>query len=197
VPAGLPGHFSVRGDWFLAAAGGSRSERLADQALDFLNTRRANYDRLRCGLGLPVRRIVTDQLRTGIMTLDYGDKDRRRVSSVHYENLIRLGGPVEGLTSPSDPAARESFEPKDFHWFWRSRLHQFARHTRIWHDWLWQTSVWWNRMREVDKDSWVNGFERYDQMIDRSAAEDPLQAWRLFRERCNHLVRELKDAALA
>jgi KaiC/GvpD/RAD55 family RecA-like ATPase len=197
VPAGLPGHFSVRGDWFLAVAGGSRSERLADQALDFLNTRRSNYDRLRCGMGLPVRRIVTDQLRTGIMTLDRGDKTRLRVSSVHYENLIRLGGPVEGLTSPADPAVRESFAPKDFHWFWRSRLHQFARHTRIWHDWLWQTIVWWNRIREVDKDSWLNGFERYDQMINKSAAQDELLAWKLFRERCNHLIRELRDAALA
>jgi KaiC/GvpD/RAD55 family RecA-like ATPase len=220
VPVGLPGHFSVRGDWFLAVAGGSRSERLADQALDFLNTRSANYERLRCGLGLPVRRIVTDHLRTGIITLDRGDipapdhlrtgsitldrgdipapgKQRRRVSRVHYENLIRLGGPVEGLTDLSDPAIRESFEPTDFHWFWRSRLAHFARHNRIWHDWLCQTIVWWNRMREVDGDEWMNGFERYDRMISPQAEEEPIAAWTLFQDRCHRLIQELKDAALA
>lgn len=199
VPAGLPGHFSVRGDWFLAVAGGSRSERLADQALDFLNTRSANYQRLRYGLGLPVRRIVTDQLRTGIITLDYGDprsdhKRRRRVSKVHYENLIRLGGPVAGLTSGSEGTG--PFQPADFHWFWRSQLAHFARHTRIWHDWLSQTILWWNRMRQVDGGDWVNGFERYDRMT-HQGSDEPLEAWELFSARCEHLIRDLKDAAPA
>ena len=201
VPAGLPGHFSVRGDWFLAVAGGSRSERLADQALDFLNTRSANYQRLQHGLGLPVRRIVTDQLRTGIITLDYGDsrrdnKNRRRVSRVHYENLIRLGGPLEALASGGERAGSEPFQPADFHWFWRSQLAHFARHTRIWHDWLSQTIVWWNRMRQVDGGDWVNGFERYDRMIDKDNKEE-LEAWNLFRGRCEHLIRDLQDASPA
>ncbi len=53
----LPGHFSVRGDWFLAVARNSRSMRLADRALDLLSTRRANVDRLQLGLGLPTRKI--------------------------------------------------------------------------------------------------------------------------------------------
>ena len=33
LPVHLPGHFSIRGDWFLALAGGSRSERLGRRAL--------------------------------------------------------------------------------------------------------------------------------------------------------------------
>lgn len=201
VPAGLPGHFSVRGDWFLSIAGGSRSERLADQALDFLNTRSANYQRLRCGLGLPVRRIVTDQLRTGILTLDYGDhridnKRRRRVSRVHYENLIRLGGPVEDLAS-DDGSGPQPFRPADFYWFWRSQLAHFSRHTRIWHDWLSQTIIWWNRMRQVDGDDWVNGFERYDRMAYPQGQKEPLEAWELFQGRCKHLIRELKNTSPA
>lgn len=202
VPAGLPGHFSVRGDWFLAVAGGSRSERLADQALDFLNTRSANYQRLHSGLGLPVRGVVTDQLRTGIAMLDYGDprndqRPRRRVSRVHYENLIRLGGPVEGLTSGDDRNGTESFRPADFNWFFRSQLAHFARHTRIWHEWLGRTIVWWNRMRQVDGGAWINGFERYDRMAHPQSGDEPLEAWDLFCRRCEHLIRELKDASPA
>ncbi len=205
VPAGLPGHFSVRGDWFLAVAGGSRSERLADQALDFFNTRSAAYERLRCGLGLPVRHIVTDRLRTGIITLDRGDrhttapsKPPRRVSHVHYENLICLGGPVEGLTHSARKTERESFTPADFHWFWRSRLAHFASQNRVWHQWLARTVVWWARMREVDGGNWINGFQRYDELAaEGTAMTKAPPAWSQFRERCQHLIRELEDAAPA
>ena len=55
VPMRLPGHFSVRGDWYLAVAQGSRSNRLADLALDMLTSRKANRTRLHGGLGLPTR----------------------------------------------------------------------------------------------------------------------------------------------
>ena len=60
LPLRLPGHFSVRGDWFLAVQEGSRSDRLADQALDLLSSRRANIARLQHGLGLPTRVTVAD-----------------------------------------------------------------------------------------------------------------------------------------
>jgi hypothetical protein len=201
VPVGLPGHFSVRGDWFLAVAGGSRSERLADQALDFFNTRTGNYERLRFGLGLPVRRIVTDQLRTAIITLDRGDKKhtdmsgvKRRISAVHYENLIRLGGRVSELTMRGDSSSKESYEPKDFYWFWRSGLAHFPRHSRIWHDWLCQMILWWSRMREIDRDKWINGFERYDDVVHQAGNHLNDPAWSLFEDRCDHLIKELKSA---
>ncbi len=192
VPAGLPGHFSIRGDWFLSVAGGGRSDRLADQALDFLNTRSANYERLRLGLGLPVRRLVTDRLRTGIITLDRGDTrpedKRRRVSRVRYENLIRLGGPVS--------AANSFLESNDFHWLWRSRLAHFPRHTRIWDDWLFQTIVWWNRIRDIDGGGWMNGFKRYDRIVSQEEDLNGLTVWKLFEGRCQHLAKELKSATL-
>src|SRR5262249_9623181 len=55
VAVRLPGRFSVRGDWFLAVSGGSRSIRQAERALDLLNSRRANVIRLQLGVGLPTR----------------------------------------------------------------------------------------------------------------------------------------------
>jgi KaiC/GvpD/RAD55 family RecA-like ATPase len=209
IPVGLPGNFSIRGDWFLAVAGGGRSERLADQALDFLNTQSANYERLHRGLGLPVRRIVTDHLRTGILTLDRGDipkgtqgetevrRTGRRVSSVHYENLIHLGGPVQLDANYAGSEGGESFYPKDFNWLWRSRLAHFSRHNRVWHEWLYQTVVWWNRMREIDGGQWINGFQRYDKMVGDPKKNEAIRSWKHFQERCEHLVKELKGATLA
>lgn len=41
----------MRGDWYLAVEGGSRSDRLADAALDILNSQRANIARFQYGLG--------------------------------------------------------------------------------------------------------------------------------------------------
>jgi len=55
VPVGLPGSYSVRGDWFLAVAKGSRSPLLADRAMDLLSSRLSNMTRLQYGLGLPTR----------------------------------------------------------------------------------------------------------------------------------------------
>src|SRR5205085_11463416 len=81
VPVGLPGHFSVRGDWFLAVAGGSRSGRLAERALDLLNSRRANYTRLKQGLGLPTRHLFSAELRTSLVTLDYSSGDKELTDS--------------------------------------------------------------------------------------------------------------------
>ena len=52
VAVRLPGHFSVRGDWFLAVAGGSRSIRQAERALDLLNSRLGKRNSLADGSGL-------------------------------------------------------------------------------------------------------------------------------------------------
>lgn len=186
VPVGLPGHFSVRGDWFLAASGGSRSGRLADRALDLLTSRRANHLRLQKGLGLPVRRFDGPEVPTSILTIDFGfdrddagqRRDPRRISRVKYENLVKVGSDSEN--------GRE-----EFHWFWRSGLSNYHRHTRIWQTWLEQMIVWWDRMRYVQRDNWMNGFERYDQLD-----QEPPKAWKKFEDRCEHLVEELRQATL-
>jgi KaiC/GvpD/RAD55 family RecA-like ATPase len=186
VPVGLPGHFSVRGDWFLAASGGSRSGRLADRVLDLLTSRRANHSRLRKGLGLPMRRLGVPELPTSILTIDFGryrdnsaNQVPRRVSRVKYENLVKTGGDSEN-------------GHEDFHWFWRSGLSNYHRHTRIWQTWLEQMIVWWNRMRYVYRDDWVNGFERYD----NPEGVESVRAWSRFKDRCAHLIEDLKQATL-
>lgn len=56
VAVRLPGHYSARGDWFLAAAKGSRSARLAERAIDVLSSRRANILRLQRGVGFTYAR---------------------------------------------------------------------------------------------------------------------------------------------
>ena len=184
VPVGLPGHFSVRGDWFLVASGGSRSGRLADRVLDLLTSRRANHTRLQEGLGLPVRKLKGLELPTSILTIDYGSGEAgksapRRISRVKYDNLVKIGG---------DPQNGGQV----FHWFWRSGLSHYHRHTRIWQNWLQQMILWWNRMRYVHRDNWVNGFERYDKM---EGGETPV-AWNRFEERCDRLIEEMRQATL-
>jgi KaiC/GvpD/RAD55 family RecA-like ATPase len=186
VPVGLPGHFSVRGDWFLAASGGSRSGRLADRVLDLLTSRRANHSRLQKGLGLPMRRLGVPELPTSILTIDFGryrdnstNQVPRRVSRVKYENLVKTG---------SDPKNGQ----EDFHWFWRSGLSNYHRHTRIWQTWLEQMIVWWDRMRYVYRDDWVNGFERYD----NPKGVKSVRAWSRFNDRCERLIEDLEQATL-
>lgn len=219
VPVGLPGHFSMRGDWFLTVAGGSRSERLASLAIDILNSRRANRVRLESGLGLPTRRLVEEEqrlsgishpakmplLKTRILTAhrneerdvkqasqqDSSNEERgERLRHVLYHELISLGGPLyakeERKSYPSDVQL-------DFHWLWRSRLKYFHRHARIWQDWICQMILRWQYMRYVNRENWVNGFERYDEIERGKTSEAQLQ----FEDWCRSLADQLKEATPA
>lgn len=185
----------MRGDWFLTVAGGSHSERLASLAVDLLSSRRANYDRLRSGLGLPTRRIVAkEELRTRILTshrreVDGDSNQPERLRHVLYSELLRLGGSLQkgdGLANPQNVEW-------DFHWLWRSRLKYFHRHARIWQDWVCQMILWWQFMRYVNRDKWINGFERYDRTT-AGEAGGPESAQSLFMERCQTLADQLKEA---
>ncbi len=157
VPVGLPGRFAVRGDWFLAVAGGSRSSRLADNALDLLTSRRANHTRLKRGLGLPVRKIEAGiGLRTGLSTFNKGhelegfpEETTYRTRQVLYKDLLKLGGD-------------NKHSGDEFYWLWRSSLYRYYRHVKLWQDWLNHMILWWERLRYLERDAWVNGFERYD-----------------------------------
>lgn len=96
VPVRLPGHFSVRSDWFLAVAGGSRSNRLADHALDLLSSQRANVTRLQEGIGLPTRKLFDKdedraQLRTRLVSFP---KKGKPLANVEYEKLREIGATV-------------------------------------------------------------------------------------------------------
>lgn len=150
----LPGRFSARGDWFLATVRGSRSERLADRALDLLSTREANVDRLMLGLGLPTRKLRTEdrylssRLRGHVANASSSDKrSARTASTLTYRDVRSLG-----VTS----------EKNDFHWLWRGNLGDYEAGARIWERWLYRILRRWKRTREHFASDWVDGFELYD-----------------------------------
>jgi hypothetical protein len=186
LPVRMPGHFSVRGDWFLAVAGGSRSERLARRALDLLSTRRANFRRMELGIGLPTRdttpRRMFDRLPTALIKLD----TRRRSVAVTYGELIGQG--VE----------RDSAE---FGWFWRSQLCDYHRHNRLWRQWIGQMIVKWDDIRNQAGPTWRSGFEIYDRLDGKSTAEAMniikrlhLKSWGEFNRMCDVLQKQLRTA---
>lgn len=179
LPCRLPGSFSVRGDWFLAVRQGSRSDRLADQALDLLSSRRGNMTRLQAGLGLPTRQTVNDPhdlLRVRLFkSCDQGQREK-----VTYKSLRAIG----------------ANEQEEFHWFWRSRLLDYDRQARVWQKWLGRTLLFWNRMRFDLRQNWVSGFRAYDS-IDQGTPSKPEKALLTsFAKRCDFLVSELRDCTL-
>ena len=149
VPVGLPGHFSVRGDWFLGVAEGSQSGRLGERALDLLCSRRANVRRLQLGIGLPTRddfaRYGSEHnhrfLRTSLATTDPDGHQH----TVDYEKLKELG------KNPSIP---------NFHWLFRSGLRDYDSHARIWRKWLFRMLAEFDQLRKTQ--SWLSGFSVYD-----------------------------------
>jgi hypothetical protein len=152
LPARLPGHFSVRGDWFLAVANGSQSLKLADRALDLLSSRRANVRRLQLGLGLPVRKLVEDHkdsfLRTSLFSVN---KDGLR-EPVHYNDLVALGA----------ESALEHAHGDSFYWLFRSSIGNYDSHSRVWQKWLVRILLWWKGLLHVQGTQWRSGFALYD-----------------------------------
>ena len=155
VPVRLPGHFSVRGDWFLAVATGSHSSLLADRALDLLSSRRGNFDRLRLGLGLPVREVHPNtglNPRTRLTaTFENGRKDW-----IRYRDLRDLGA----ADQPTD----------DFYWLWRSSLGDYDAQDRVFQQGIVVLMNWWNNLKSSRGTDWKTGFHLYD-AIDKYQAE--------------------------
>jgi len=152
IAAGLPGSFSARGDWFLGVTRGSRSLRLADRALDFLSSRRANFERMQMGVGLPTRKIARDEdeddlrvflkgprfrkerpLRTSEGAGSVEDKDRWSPTNVSYGSVRRLG---------------KSEDRADFHWLWRSAFGDYDQLNVIWQKSLVRMATAWQALKE-------------------------------------------------
>jgi KaiC/GvpD/RAD55 family RecA-like ATPase len=149
VPVRLPGRFSVRGDWFLAVSGGSRSIRQAERALDLLSSRRANVTRLQMGVGLPTRvpKSAGPNQRSGHEAL-YTKlvSHQRGQDSLEYEAFLKI-------------AANKD---QKFYWLWRSSLEDYAPCNRIWHRWLNRTLLWWHRKLLRYRSAWRNSFHLHD-----------------------------------
>lgn len=159
VAVRLPGHFSVRGDWFLAVSGGSRSFRQAERALDLLNSRRANVTRLQMGVGLPTRlpRLTRTNGRSGPRSL-YTKliSHQRGQHNVEYDTLLKIA------------ANRE----QEFYWIFRSSFEDYAESNRIWHRWLNYTLLWWHRKLLRYRSAWLNSFEVHDALSRRSYSKE-------------------------
>ena len=146
VAVRLPGRFAVRGDWFLAISGGSRSIRQAERAVDLLSSRRANVTRLQMGVGLPTRVPRPDghgALFTKLISHERG-KD-----SLEYEVFLKIAANDDGK----------------FFWLWRSSLDGYAQCNRIWHRWLNRTLLWWHRTLLRYRSAWVNSFDVCDALL--------------------------------
>jgi KaiC/GvpD/RAD55 family RecA-like ATPase len=190
IPLRLPGHFSLRGDWFLAVAGGSRSSRLADHALDLLSSKRANVMRLQEGIGLPTRELnIESHLRTRLVcALDPG----KPLANVEYEALRELGAPYY----------TKHARKQEFFWLWRSRITAYNRHSRIWHKWLNRTVLWWNAWRQRYGSTWTDGFSLYEQIekmeFGGAGVESltDIESWKSFHELRNILIDELTDVTV-
>lgn len=201
LPVRLPGHFSVRADWFLAVAGGSRSNRLADHALDLLSSQRSNVTRLQQGVGLPTRDLffkrhmkparkdqLAFQLRTRLVSTNRNDQS---LTNILYDELRKIGA-CEGEV--------------DFHWLWRSRISAYNRQSRIWHKWLSRCVFWWYSWRQRYGSNWTQGFRVYDLVTEaefnkgsertkkrKELNELDLQSWKSFGELRDVLIAELEE----
>jgi KaiC/GvpD/RAD55 family RecA-like ATPase len=164
VPVRLPGFFTTRGDWFLGVAQGSRSSRLADQALDMLTSRRANRTRLHLGLGLPTRDLLQGrsirEIRTAL-TISTPDG----VHNVNYGHLLDLGGKFvvdkyQNNEMPKVPAATSYF------WFYRSGFKDYDRQAVAVQRWIQRLMSWTIRYRDLHRATWREhtGFLTYDEI---------------------------------
>lgn len=197
VAVRLPGHFSVRGDWFLASAGGSRSNRLAQRAMDLLNSRRANIKRLQLGIGLPVRKIADYEDFKNVRTrLIATDSATGRLKNVSYQEFLSIAGRTN--SGKSDPRRNE-----EFYWLWRSSIYGYARYSKVWQKWLNRMALWWHTIHTRYRSAWTPGFAVYDKInryLDGDPTVDPeefsqYESWSCFHDMVHILLTELKHVS--
>lgn len=158
VAVRLPGRFSVRGDWFLASAGGSRSVRQAERAVDLLSSRRANVTRLQMGVGLPTRVPRPDKhgaLFTKLISHEHGQ------DNLEYNIFLKIAAKNDKIVDDG----KITSDDEKFYWLWRSRLEGYAQCNRIWHRWLNRTLLWWHRKLLRYRSAWINSFDVCDALL--------------------------------
>jgi KaiC/GvpD/RAD55 family RecA-like ATPase len=165
TPVRLPGHFSVRGDWFLAVAKGSRSHHLADRALDLLTSRRGNRTRMHLGVGLPTRDILAGPNIELIRTRLFRLTEEGALQEVLYGELLNLGAQWPLSTEDAGNNLREdSGERLGFRWAFRSAFAQYDRQARATQRWIHRMLTWTVRYRNEHRATWKehSGFAAYD-----------------------------------
>lgn len=176
VPMGLPGGASVRGDWFLAIATGSRSLRLGERAIDLLSSRRSNLLRLRTGVGLPTRSDIVpphalDGLDTALFTLDEVEwkldsgapatEDGEANETDHYRAARRRTVSYGRLRGMGEAEGRR--------WLWRSNFSHYDRQARVFESWISRLFRYWQQVRQERGDNWKDSFSVYDDLTSAGA----------------------------
>ena len=177
VAVRLPGHFAVRGDWFLAVSGGSRSVRQAERALDLLSSRRANVTRLQMGVGLPTRVPRPDRSSALFTKLI---SHQRGQDNLEYDTFLKI-------------AANAASDSDDFFWLWRSSLEGYAQCNRIWHRWLNRTLLWWHRKLLRYRSNWINSFHVCDVFLNEGVI--PREKFAPLREELDKMKENGTEAA--
>lgn len=195
----LPGSYSVRGDWFLAVSRNSRSMRLAHRAIDILSSRRSNINRLRIGLGLPVRdikpmdslqpleTIKPNEMYDGPRTCVFKPGEKGERHTVSYADLIYVG--ADSAESP-------------INWLWRSRLKGYDRHARVFHQWLCRMMIRLQQIKFMLGPAWIDGFKVIEELESNTGSGSPLfvrnasATLEEFVKRLRFLITDLKQASL-
>jgi KaiC/GvpD/RAD55 family RecA-like ATPase len=192
----LPGHFSTRGDWFLAVARGSRSSRLGDLALDLLCSTRGNMRRLLVGLGLPTRHLTNegDFSRFGTRLEQRSHEPAHVTSTLTYGDVLNLG------------SSETNCKSEKYYWLWRSGLAHYHHQAMIWQNWSYRILRRWQKLRVAAGHKWISGFRIYDlldqaagprgDVAEKACAElEALPSFRDFPDRCEDLLAQLRLSA--
>lgn len=135
----LPGHYSTRGDWFLGVARGSRSMKVALDAIGHLSSNRGRFDRLQAGVGLPPAKFIEeDYVRTALRVMP-GAGTR---PSMTLENLLGLGA-----------------NGTDFWWLFRGKIGDYDWFGTVFRKWAFRVIGDWIQKKRPDH---ASVFEMYD-----------------------------------
>jgi hypothetical protein len=189
----LPGHYSTRGDWYLASPQSSRSQLLAQRALDLLCSRRANLTRMQRGLGLPVRDVLQmgrcEKLRTALRC----KQPRKRTGAAAVK---RAGGESEQTLTELTYLDLVSFgRGSDLEWLKRSEIKDYDRVSRPLQKWLVRLFRWTGEYKRESDRHWRGGFPGYDDITCKSfEVVQNYKSFEYFGELCDFLVDELNAA---
>lgn len=197
----MPGSYSARADSFLASPSDSRSRLLAWHAMDLLSSRRANIERMRLGVGLPVRDILDQraaEMPTALRHVSPGRKkpagdegavstpnaspSASRLTDVTYGELYAHGGGYFG----------DGCNPL---WLYRSAIQGYDRINRALQNWLFRLIHWTITLKAEKGLRWEGGLRAYDALERKTfSLLFDYDSFEQFGTFCDLLVAETKAA---
>jgi KaiC/GvpD/RAD55 family RecA-like ATPase len=205
TPVRLPGHYSVRGDWFLAIASGSRSTRLGERAIDLMSSRRANILRLQVGLGLPTRHIADDKALGEAWTRLFAVREFGQKAPITYADLLKISAASKRTSTDSNQAATEAMaagtgaeqSEADFRWIWRYAIPGYDRQVTLFSKMLSLLLInWQGYWQEIEHTyRYRSGFEAYDRCQNEKDSLQNHTGYLAFVKECDSWIKRLNDAA--